>query len=114
HVMNVSQTFSLIPSLQCWRHALSLHDALPICQSGQDQDHAFFIDFCGHHDHSDPSSCFGGTSYGLDRANRTGGVYMLQRLDKILDRKSTRLNSSHVSNSYAVFCSKKKPERRPK
>src|SRR5207253_10601763 len=24
------------------------------------------------------------------------------------DRKSTRLNSSHVANSYAVFCSKKK------
>src|SRR5207249_4784072 len=24
------------------------------------------------------------------------------------DRKSTRLNSSHVSSSYAVFCSKKK------
>src|SRR5207249_1665613 len=24
-----------------------------------------------------------------------------------LDRKSTRLNSSHVSNSYAVFCLKK-------
>src|SRR5699024_11504669 len=27
---------------------------------------------------------------------------------KSLDRKSTRLNSSHVSNSYAVFCLKKK------
>src|SRR3989337_2121634 len=27
-----------------------------------------------------------------------------------LDRKSTRLNSSHGSNSYAVFCLKKKPE----
>src|SRR5699024_12860338 len=26
---------------------------------------------------------------------------------KILDRKSTRLNSSHVSISYAVFCLKK-------
>src|SRR5699024_12500524 len=26
------------------------------------------------------------------------------------DRKSTRLNSSHVSISYAVFCLKKKPE----
>src|SRR5437868_14980654 len=25
-----------------------------------------------------------------------------------VDRKSTRLNSSHVSTSYAVFCSKKK------
>src|SRR5207249_8489387 len=28
--------------------------------------------------------------------------------DRGLDRKSTRLNSSHVSNSYAVFCLKKK------
>src|SRR5699024_11747313 len=29
-----------------------------------------------------------------------------------LDRKSTRLNSSHVSISYAVFCLKKKKEKR--
>src|SRR5699024_11998673 len=29
-----------------------------------------------------------------------------------LDRKSTRLNSSHVSISYAVFCLKKKKRRR--
>src|SRR5699024_11384574 len=29
-------------------------------------------------------------------------------LEKIQDRKSTRLNSSHVSISYAVFCLKKK------
>src|SRR5699024_11831113 len=28
------------------------------------------------------------------------------------DRKSTRLNSSHVSNSYAVFCLKKKISRK--
>src|SRR5699024_11666815 len=28
--------------------------------------------------------------------------------EQTLDRKSTRLNSSHVSNSYAVFCLKKK------
>src|SRR5437868_11517257 len=28
------------------------------------------------------------------------------------DRKSTRLNSSHVSISYAVFCLKKKKDRR--
>src|SRR5690625_6719674 len=27
------------------------------------------------------------------------------------DRKSTRLNSSHVASSYAVFCLKKKTER---
>src|SRR5699024_12168327 len=28
-----------------------------------------------------------------------------------LDRKSTRLNSSHVSTSYSVFCLKKKKKR---
>src|SRR5690606_41271088 len=28
----------------------------------------------------------------------------------VLDRKSTRLNSSHVKSSYAVFCLKKKSE----
>src|SRR5690242_20756923 len=28
---------------------------------------------------------------------------------ELLDRKSTRLNSSHMSISYAVFCLKKKP-----
>src|SRR5256885_9540908 len=36
---------------------------------------------------------------GLNRSNPTTGV---------LDRKSTRLNSSHLVISYAVFCLKKK------
>src|SRR5699024_12043000 len=31
----------------------------------------------------------------------------------VADRKSTRLNSSHVSISYAVFCLKKKNKRTP-
>src|SRR5699024_11234618 len=39
-------------------------------------------------------------------------LYHVGRLDYetegLLDRKSTRLNSSHVSISYAVFCLKKK------
>src|SRR5207249_11866855 len=36
-------------------------------------------------------------------------LYMrYRRLEKCEDRKSTRLNSSHVSISYAVFCLKKK------
>src|SRR5439155_25583227 len=34
-------------------------------------------------------------------------------LDARLDRKSTRLNSSHVAISYAVFCLKKKNSRLP-
>src|SRR5690625_5383259 len=33
---------------------------------------------------------------------------VLEELDEALDRKSTRLNSSHVAISYAVFCLKKK------
>src|SRR5699024_12764245 len=37
-----------------------------------------------------------GLAIGIDRAG-------------LEDRKSTRLNSSHVSISYAVFCLKKKP-----
>src|SRR5437660_2763368 len=32
--------------------------------------------------------------------------------ERFLDRKSTRLNSSHVAISYAVFCLKKKKERK--
>src|SRR3712207_8761621 len=31
-------------------------------------------------------------------------------LDRALDRKSTRLNSSHANISYAVFCLKKKKQ----
>src|SRR2546426_1943597 len=31
-----------------------------------------------------------------------------------LDRKSTRLNSSHLVISYAVFCLKKKKKKRPR
>src|SRR5438874_10755779 len=33
------------------------------------------------------------------------------RVEDDLDRKSTRLNSSHVEISYAVFCLKKKKKR---
>src|SRR5690349_22512917 len=40
-----------------------------------------------------------------------GEIYNFQELVKE-DRKSTRLNSSHVEISYAVFCLKKKKEER--
>src|SRR5438477_5315899 len=36
------------------------------------------------------------------------GVELHHRPDTTEDRKSTRLNSSHMSISYAVFCLKKK------
>src|SRR5689334_24857368 len=43
----------------------------------------------------------------VDRA-RKAGAQVLTGGGRIKDRKSTRLNSSHSSISYAVFCLKKK------
>src|SRR3712207_8347049 len=56
----------------------------------------------------------GGREPGVDDA-RLGRVLAGQRDDalrrgEVLDRKSTRLNSSHANISYAVFCLKKKKE----
>src|SRR5690554_7531538 len=45
----------------------------------------------------------------LDNFSETVKRQILSQLSrKLLDRKSTRLNSSHVRISYAVFCLKKK------
>src|SRR5690625_5349500 len=41
--------------------------------------------------------------YGHRRSIRTTNL-----IERSLDRKSTRLNSSHVATSYAVFCLKQK------
>src|SRR3712207_8642444 len=52
----------------------------------------------------------------LERINRTGTTVIMATHDyhivdsmrRRVDRKSTRLNSSHANISYAVFCLKKK------
>src|SRR5262245_62700898 len=44
-----------------------------------------------------------------DRTDRRSAIYARAR-----DRKSTRLNSSHLGISYAVFCLKKKKKAQPK
>src|SRR6516162_4906587 len=59
-------------------YTLSLHDALPIYHPLHETD-----------------------------PQRLRGVDPVSRQDEV-DRKSTRLNSSHLVNSYAVFCLKKK------
>src|SRR5438067_8115244 len=43
---------------------------------------------------------------------RDGGTRTVPDVQIIEDRKSTRLNSSHVSISYAVFCLKKKKKQK--
>src|SRR5256885_7468857 len=70
-------------------YTLSLHDALPIW--------------------SRPSS---GPPPARCRATRsTGGGSAPTRSATPTDRKSTRLNSSHLVISYAVFCLKKKKKK---
>src|SRR5438876_7803585 len=70
-------------------YTLSLHDALPILQVRSHIPDA--------------------PQLRLTRAERDRGVeHAVHRAHGMLDRKSTRLNSSHPSISYAVFCLKKK------
>src|SRR5690606_20503992 len=50
----------------------------------------------------------------ISTITNTEGNFLLKVPDEITDgkdRKSTRLNSSHVKISYAVFCLKKKKQR---
>src|SRR5690625_6375376 len=45
----------------------------------------------------------------LEPCTMCAGAIVLARIQRlVVDRKSTRLNSSHVAISYAVFCLKKK------
>src|SRR5690554_7355589 len=55
-------------------------------------------DVCGFNNRS--------IQYAIDAVSKTGGTIKLNP-GLFEDRKSTRLNSSHVRISYAVFCLKK-------
>src|SRR2546428_3732628 len=60
------------------------------------------------------SSPFAFASYALVHASWThavGNALVLLAWGRLVDRKSTRLNSSHDQISYAVFCLKKKMKR---
>src|SRR5438876_8284171 len=52
------------------------------------------------------------TGVNLAKADLTGLTPVRSALAPVSDRKSTRLNSSHPSISYAVFCLKKKKTKR--
>src|SRR5256885_12519347 len=47
------------------------------------------------------------------RQGRGGRTHLVSPMMAVADRKSTRLNSSHLVISYAVFCLKKKHRRQP-
>src|SRR5699024_12434372 len=89
---------------------LSLHDALPISQGDLDVHHGI----AGQHArlHSTLDTVVDSRDVFLRDSAAHDGVDELVTLAGLIgldleDRKSTRLNSSHVSISYAVFCLKK-------
>src|SRR5690606_41370657 len=85
-------------------HTLSLHDALPILLLPDLMAGCSLADSC-------PPEAFGKLVEAhpdhvvITYVNCSAEV---KALSDIIDRKSTRLNSSHVKISYAVFCLKTK------
>src|SRR5437870_11478509 len=77
-------------------YTLSLLDALPICLFAEDHGHAALVYMACLR------ALLAAAAHHLGR-HQAAAAKSARR-----DRKSTRLNSSHVAISYAVFCSKKK------
>src|SRR2546427_12054974 len=78
-------------------YTLSLHDALPIWSRRARNDRR-----------SGLGAVCGGFRRGNGKEERRRVMTERDRRALLLDRKSTRLNSSHSQISYAVFCLKKK------
>src|SRR5690606_41269145 len=100
-----SATLVAHPPVHTESHTLALHDALPICR-GRMQEGRGGEAALGQAARLDAAEDFG------EVVLRTGEIHLVEHGDvlprRIVDRKSTRLNSSHVKISYAVFCLKKK------
>src|SRR5438477_4178956 len=87
-------------------YTLSLHDALPISPRE--------IDHCIHARQVRPHPMDYAPLGALERHLGDQDSAVIETIDQLdEDRKSTRLNSSHMSISYAVFCLKKKKQRDP-
>src|SRR5699024_12269777 len=83
-------------------YTLSLHDALPISQVTWDEEPVATAVSAGAELETGVAASTGYNGYDESGA---------QSANNNRDRKSTRLNSSHVSISYAVFCLKKKKKK---
>src|SRR3712207_7817670 len=79
-----------------------LHDALPISRRGLiPAEHLFVLLPVAGDDLGDRVTLLGKLPSGLEKPRE-------RQVAQGVDRKSTRLNSSHANISYAVFCLKKK------
>src|SRR3712207_7306813 len=80
----------------------SLHDALPICVDDGDR---MMVGGAVPRRPRGVPGCIGGEDEGSGEPG--GQAEPVGRRAVHVDRKSTRLNSSHANISYAVFCLKK-------
>src|SRR3712207_7726211 len=88
-------------------YTLSLHDALPICLQAQEQRPEEVVQGGEPpEEHPEHRAQHDADAEPDPQADRTGEQGLEQLV--FVDRKSTRLNSSHANISYAVFCLKKK------
>src|SRR5690606_41443652 len=90
-------------------YTLSLHDALPIYMAREFNQR----DLHAEADAEIRNLVFTGKARSGDLALHAALAETARHQDGI-DRKSTRLNSSHVKISYAVFCLKKKKKKNTK
>src|SRR5205814_6977310 len=102
------------PTFTSDSYTLSLHDALPILIVGElspkglsvqggDQDDVLLIPYT-----SAMKRVTGQTTLRSINVQAEDASVIATAQQQIIDRKSTRLNSSHLGISYAVFCLKKK------
>src|SRR5690606_41221327 len=94
-------------------YPLSLHDALPICGARRGvgkEDRAMMTSISGRAVRASflAAAVAAGPASLAEAAPRMTNAQKQQAEFLCQDRKSTRLNSSHVKISYAVFCLKKK------
>src|SRR5207248_9179415 len=95
-------------------YPLSLHDALPICDvdrepAGALQWFVVGVDAAGDEVHQREAGDVDGEEHEPEchlvaGRPRPAGQFRPPRGQPLRDRKSTRLNSSHRTISYAVFC----------
>src|SRR5439155_20974571 len=98
--------FSFLKNTASFFTSLSLLDALPISRVGTEQHWYGVLDHDGR-----PNRRLRGLGELAQELGRIGallaGTDAPELLRQLADRKSTRLNSSHVANAYAVCCSQK-------
>src|SRR5690606_14012850 len=99
----------------------AFHTGIDLVKSHQAPIYAFTAGEVIHAKEGAPGSGFGGFGIVVAIRDKYGSLHCYCHLDmaavkvgqyvqqgQMIDRKSTRLNSSHVKISYAVFCLKKK------